>query len=219
VISVVGSAITLGVWTAFNPGDTSSIGSLGAGLIGLWAGFIGVPVYAARRKGSGSIARDFGFRFRIPPDLGIGVLGAIAATIVEAVVVAIARALTGPVKVSQDVGDAIKRAHGPALVVAFVLTVIAVPVVEELFFRGLLLRALAKRVPAPAALVVSAALFGLAHYQGNVAARTAWTVVAGLFAVGMVLAVLAYGTKRLGPGIVAHSLFNLLAFISLVQSR
>jgi membrane protease YdiL (CAAX protease family) len=187
------------------------------GLLGLWVGFIGVTVWAARRKGSGSVAEDFGFRAK-PVDLALGVLGAITATFVEAIVVALIRALTGPVKVSQDVGDAIKQAHGLVLVVTFVLTVIAVPIVEELFFRGLLLRALERRLPGPAAVAASAVVFGLAHYQGG-SAHTAWTVVAGLAAVGLVLAALAHTTRRLGPSIVAHALFNLLAFISLVQSR
>jgi membrane protease YdiL (CAAX protease family) len=187
------------------------------GLLGLWVGLVGVTVRAARRKGSGRVVEDFGLRAE-PADIALGVAGAIAATIVEAVVVALIRSLTGPVKVSQDVGDAIKQAHGAVLAITFVLTVIAVPIVEELFFRGLLLRALERRLPAPAAIGASAVVFGLAHFQGG-SARTAWTVVAGLAAVGLVLATLAHATRRLGPGIVAHALFNLLAFVSLMQSR
>jgi membrane protease YdiL (CAAX protease family) len=214
---MLSSTVLFAIWAALRPGDTKSIGYLACGLVGLWFGFIGVPVYAARRKGSGRLSRDFGLRVE-PVDAALGAAGAIAALIAEALVVALVRALSGPVKVSQDVGDAIKRAEGPAVVVAFVLTVIAVPIVEELFFRGLLLRSLGKRFGAVVAIVGSSAVFGLAHYQGDVAARTAWTVVAGLFAVGVVLAVLAQRTGRLGPGIVAHSLFNLLAFISLVRS-
>ena len=62
-------------------------------------------------------------------------------------------------------------------------------------------------------------MFGFAHYQGDVSGRIAMTVVAGLFVVGIVLGTLAHATRRLGPGIVAHALFNLLAFVSLVSSR
>ena len=149
----------------------------------------------------------------------IGLAGAFSATVAEAIVVAIVRTLTGPVKVSQDVGDTIKRAHGAEIAAAFVLTVLAVPIVEELFFRGLLLRSLERRLPAAAAVAVSAVVFGLAHYQGDVSAKSAWTVVAGLFTVGIVLGALAHTFRRLGPGIVAHALFNLLAFISLVHSK
>ncbi|MCU1462349.1 MAG: Abortive infection protein [Acidimicrobiales bacterium] len=191
---------------------------MATGLVGLWAGFVGVPIWAARRKGSGRVAEDFGLRIR-PVDAVIGAAGALAATLAESVVVAIIRGITGPVKVSQDVGNTIKQAHGAELAAAFVLTVLAVPIVEELFFRGLVLRALERRFPAAAAIVVSAVVFGFAHYQGDVPAKSAWTVVAGLFVVGIVLGVLAHRIGRLGPGIVAHALFNLLAFISLVHSR
>src|SRR5207248_5323856 len=165
-----------------------------------------------------SVADDFGLR-AAPVDSAIGAAGALVATTAEALVVAVIRALSGPVKVSQDVGDTIKKAHGAELLGAFVLTVIAVPIVEELFFRGLLLRSLERRIPAAAAVLVSAVVFGFAHYQGDVSGRTAMTVVAGLFAVGVVLGTLAHATRRLGPGIVAHALFNLLAFVSLVSSR
>ena len=218
VVALFASSLLFGVWDAFNPGDTHSVGYVAFGLVGLWIGFIGVPVHAARRKGSGSVVEDFGLRL-VPVDAALGAAGALVATTAEAIVVAIIRTLSGPVKVTQDVGDTIKKAHGAELLAAFVLTVVAVPVVEELFFRGLLLRSLTRRIPPAAAVVVSAVVFGFAHYQGDVSGRTAMTVVAGLFVVGIVLGTLAHATRRLGPGIVAHALFNLLAFVSLVSSR
>src|SRR5439155_7229081 len=111
VVALFASSLLFGVWDAFNPGDTHSVGYVAFGLVGLWIGFIGVPVHAARRKGSGSVVEDFGLRL-VPVDAALGVAGALVATTAEAIVVAIIRTLSGPVKVTQDVGDTIKKAHG-----------------------------------------------------------------------------------------------------------
>ena len=49
-----------------------------ASLTGLWIGLGGGAVYVSRRNGSGSLARDFGFRLRWPSDVGIGVVAGLA---------------------------------------------------------------------------------------------------------------------------------------------
>ncbi len=89
--------------------------------------------------------------------------------------------------------------------------VVGAPIVEELFFRGLLLRSLLGRTPPPVAIVVSAVLFGLAHFEA--------VQFAGLAAFGVVLGVLAWRTGRLTPGIGAHAAFNAAAVISVVHLR
>jgi membrane protease YdiL (CAAX protease family) len=83
--------------------------------------------------------------------------------------------------------------------------------VEELFFRGLVLRSLLGRTPVPVALVGSALLFALAHFEA--------AQFAGLAAFGVVLAVLAWRTGRLTPGIGAHAAFNTVAVLSVVHLR
>lgn len=85
------------------------------------------------------------------------------------------------------------------------------PLVEELFFRGLLLRALLGRTPVPVAVVISALLFGLAHFEA--------VQFAGLAAFGVILALLAWRTGRLMPGIGAHAAFNMAAVFSVVHIR
>jgi membrane protease YdiL (CAAX protease family) len=90
---------------------------------------------------------------------------------------------------------------------------VGAPLVEELFFRGLLFRALLGRapVPVPVAVVVSALLFALAHFEA--------VQFAGLAVFGVVLALLAWRTGRLMPGIGAHAAFNLAAVVSVVHLR
>jgi membrane protease YdiL (CAAX protease family) len=79
--------------------------------------------------------------------------------------------------------------------------------VEELFFRGLLLRSLLRRVPQGWSVGISALLFALLHLEP--------LQIPGLFAIGVILAVLALRSGRLGPGICAHAAFNAIAVTAL----
>jgi membrane protease YdiL (CAAX protease family) len=105
---------------------------------------------------------------------------------------------------------------GVDLAVIAVLTVLVVPVVEELFFRGLVLRGFirlfagAGRVLGPVLAVTSTGIvFGLAHGE--------LLELLGLAAFGIVLSVMAYKFKRLGPGIFAHATFNLAAILDIAH--
>ena len=82
------------------------------------------------------------------------------------------------------------------------------PIVEELFFRGLLQRSLLRWMgPAPA-IALQAGVFAFTHFQK--------LQFAALFAFGVVLGYLAHRTGRLGPGIAAHMVFNGAAVLNLV---
>lgn len=186
-----------------------------AGLIGLWLGLGGGAVYCSRRRGTGSLARDFGLRLRWPGDVVVGlVIGAGSQYILvpllylpfEQVSHSLRRRLETPAK--QDVAGV----HGAAAVIAiFLLLAIGAPFVEELFFRGLLLRALERRFGPVPAVVGSAVLFGLAHFE--------LLQLPALILFGVVLGVLAERTGRLGPGIVAHATFNAVTVLSLTLRR
>ena len=93
-----------------------------------------------------------------------------------------------------------------------VLTVVVVPVVEELFFRGLVLRGFlrlfrgAGRIAGPVlAVTLTGIAFGAAHGE--------LLELLGLAAFGIVLSVMAYRFGRLGPNIFAHATFNLAAIL------
>lgn len=86
------------------------------------------------------------------------------------------------------------------LVGLFLLLAVAAPVVEELLFRGLLLRGLAGRLPGWAALMVSSAVFAAVHFQP--------VQFVGLFVAGLTFGGLALLYDRLGPAIMAHMVFN-----------
>ncbi|MHB8670877.1 MAG: CPBP family intramembrane glutamic endopeptidase [Acidimicrobiales bacterium] len=192
--------------------DTRSVGALVAGVIGLWVGFVGVPLLASRSKGAGRLSVDFGLRAR-PLDLPLGVgAGLLGQAVVAGVVVAL-RQVVGRNEPSQQVLDTTRHAHGASHVLVALIVVVAVPVAEELFFRGLILRALERRAGRVVAVVVSAIAFGVAHLDGSQGAATGLTLFAALAAFGVLQALLAEATGRLGPGIVSHATFNAFTLV------
>ena len=109
-------------------------------------------------------------------------------------------------------------AHGAGLVLLGVLVCLGSPLVEELYFRGLLLRGLAGRLlgigarlgPVVSVLLVGV-VFGLVHFEA--------LQLLALVGFGVVLGTLAWRTGRLGPGIVAHVAFNTAAFVSVARAH
>jgi len=85
------------------------------------------------------------------------------------------------------------------------------PVVEELFYRGLLLRSLERSLPRAAALVTSALIFGAVHFELR--------LLPGLFIAGLVFGWLVQRSGRLGPGIFAHIGFNSVTIITMAFSN
>ena len=102
-------------------------------------------------------------------------------------------------------------AHGGGFIALTIVVVVGAPVVEELFFRGLVLRSLQRRFGDTWAVVGSAVVFGVAHFEP--------LQLPALVALGVILGVMAVSTKRLGPSIFAHAGFNLVTMIALAASR
>ena len=186
-----------------------------AELVGLWVGLVAVVIYASRSRGTGSLGRDFGWGpgrwWDLPLGAAIGVAcqyGLIPLVYLpfQHVDHNLAHQLSQPVH--QDTGAV--HGAGPSLLILLLLA-LGAPLVEELFFRGLVLRSLLGWTSAPVAVVVSGLLFGLAHWEG--------VQFPGLALFGMILAVLAYRTGRLTPGIGAHAAFNAIAVLSAVSLR
>lgn len=198
-----------------SPGRTTPSMVL-VGLLMLWVGLGGVPLLVARRKGHGPV-RDFGLALRPWPDLPLGVLVGLAS---QYLLIPLLYLPLQPViphlsdRLSHPAQSFTGGAHGAMYVVLGVLAAGGAAVVEELFFRGLLLRSLLKRLGpigprlAPIiSILVAAVAFGLAHEEV--------LQLLGLTAFGVVLGVLAHRFGRLGPGMVAHAAFNTAAILTL----
>ncbi len=208
------ASLVAAVWFAASGDAELSLLGQAASQVGLWTGMVGSAWVASHRKGAGRLAEDFGFRARWP-DLGIG--AGVALSVQLLVLPAIAylmRPLVGKPEVSGPVQDLLDKAHGPAFLGLVLSVAVGAPIVEELFFRGLLLRSLQRRVPDWAAIALSAVAFGLAHGSA-LPADAVVLVITSLTVFGAILATLAVRTGRLGPGMVAHAIFNLFTLLYL----
>jgi uncharacterized protein len=106
---------------------------------------------------------------------------------------------------------------GMARIVLFFILALAVGFVEEVFFRGLMLRALLFRGRWQA-VIISSLFFGIAHLfnlaSGANLAATLLQVVYAL-AIGLMFAALAVRTQTILPLIVIHGLTDFFGFLAL----
>ena len=161
--------------------------------------------FASRRWGTGDLGTDIGLTPRLA-DLGWGPViwfGALGAQLaVGAIVVALGVPLIGNTEgIDQISAD---RTYVVSLVIT---AVIAAPIVEEMVFRGVVMRGLRSRLPLAAVIVVQGLLFGAAHVDpvrgaGNVG------LVLVLSGVGIAFGIAVALLGRIGPSIVAHAIFN-----------
>ena len=214
VASYALASLAAGLWFAVAGGDKLDLAGQALSQIGLWTGMVGAVLLASRRKGAGRLADDFGFRIQWT-DVGIGLAVAFAVQLfVLPGIALLLQPLLGKPEVSGPVRDLIDQSHGPAYVGLVASVALGAPIVEELFFRGLLLRSLQRRVPDTVAIALSAVAFGLAH-GSTLPADAVVLVIVSLTVFGAVLATLAIRTGRLGPGIIAHAVFNLFTVLYL----
>ncbi len=197
-------------------------------LLGLWIGFVGAAILAVRSRPRapgtsivGSLRDELGFSIRPWPDIPLGIAVGLAAQLALVPLLELPLVPFVPRlfhRISQPARSLTDHVHGPGLVLIGLLVCVGSPIVEEVFFRGLLLRSLigvfvqrSRRWAVIAAIVLTGVLFGLAHFEA--------LELLALSGFGMVLGVLATRSGRLGPGIVAHISFNALAFFTIASLR
>jgi membrane protease YdiL (CAAX protease family) len=185
------------------------LATLAQGLaMGLW------PVIVARWKGRGVVA-DFGLRLR-PIDLLIGIGSAVAMLVVAGGIAAVLSDALGAGSDESTNTQIIDDAAGTSAIwIIGIAAVLVAPIVEELFFRGLCLRAIEKRFGTTAAVIGSSVLFTLPHFTNPSVAGTV-VLFAAIGTVGLALALLVVKTGRLGPAIIAHALFNGISVIGVL---
>lgn len=99
--------------------------------------------------------------------------------------------------------NSVEGAYLPYIVLA---TVVGAPIVEELFFRGVVLRVTSQTLGVVAGVILTSLLFGVMHVQASLAASIYTVSMTAM--VGVALAILRLRTGRLGTAILAHILFN-----------
>ena len=165
----------------------------------------------SRVRGTGRWTEDYLFRFRAK-DVFWMPLGTLV-QIVSIILVALVATGLGVEVPSQEAAEAIENSQSRSQQFGlFLVIVVAAPIVEELLFRGLWLRAFRARMSTVGAVVTTSLLFGLAHLLDPSAAF----LVPALVLVGVVLAVVTIRTGRLGPAVMIHAGFNLTTFVILI---
>jgi membrane protease YdiL (CAAX protease family) len=159
-------------------------------------------VLVARRPAhqSGGIERALGFDLPEWSDSGRVVGWSLLLTLAQGVaLVLLAAAVPALRGVPADNASFLRDQPPLSLVVLVVAAVLVAPVLEELLFRGVVLRGLMLRLGFWPAALVSSACFGAFHATG--AGVEAVPVVVATAVFGLGLCVLTRRTGRLGPGI------------------
>jgi hypothetical protein len=179
-------------------------------LVGLWIGFLLTAAVVQRRYRPIALPAVFRARWS---DVRFIALGVGLQALVDLVY--------WPLHLKETAAQSHKLVGGAAgweFVLLALMTIVGAPIVEEIFFRGVVLNALralsaamAPRGALAAAVVGDGVLFGLAH--GELALLPALAVV------GAVLALVYARSGRLVPAIVTHASFNAYTLVAIAIQR
>lgn len=190
--------------------DRLSLGWIAVAQLGLWLGLLGAPWLATRLKGGG-LVHDLGLRFT-GSDIWVGALWGFV-TQWGILLLYLPVFWLSSVDVDEFNAPAREMSDRATDTVGILLLVLIVgigaPVVEEIFYRGLMQRSLVRRLGRVPGVVLTAVIFGASHFQP--------LQFPALTVFGLVVGYLAERYERLGPAIFAHMVFNLAAVVSLVS--
>ena len=215
--ATVAAAVFLGAWlvaqlvasaivVALHGSDRSvdpSFAITAAGLVGAWTTYLVAMWIASDRAGSRSFVADYGFWFRWVDvlGLGVGVLGnLVLIRVVYLPLEAVWPDTFNDDRLNENARELVDRASGSSTLLLIAFVVVGAPIMEELFYRGLLQRSLASRFNEGAVLVAVALVFAVFHFRP--------IEIPGLFAIGLVFGFAALRTGRLGTAIMIHAGFN-----------
>jgi hypothetical protein len=170
-------------------------------------------VYVTRLKGQKSLARDFGFIVRLRDSKAL-IVGAVLEVGLTLALIPILQ-LDPDAQNQQLLSDLKEHRDLATVALFFVGAVVLAPVVEELLFRGVLLRALLRRFQPVTAVLGSAVIFSLVHYVGDPNTLPFLPALTGL---GAVLAIVALRSGDLSTSIFIHAGFNLTTTILFLAS-
>ena len=225
VLALVGFVVAIALGYGFSVvatslgADENSLLVLCIGEAGLWTGMFGTCLVVARRNGSGKL-RGLGLMGLRGQDFGAGAVTAVVARVVCALV-AVLCILIFPIESFRRTTNAPTTGIQPSVTAAIVLVLIVcvgAPFFEELFFRGVVQGALTRRWGARVAIVTQALAFALVHYRIGMTLPLTIATWGQIAVAGFFLGVLKWRYERLGPGMVAHGLFNAFVIAIVVAS-
>ena len=203
LIGVVVAVGLFGVDSGAVSGEEASseltLGSLVLLQVPLWIGLLGTPLLA-RARGL-RWKEQMGWRMR-PADVPVGIaVGLLLQFVLLPLLYLPILAVFEDLDVEAPARELTEMAGAPIEVAVLVLmTVVAAPLTEEVFFRGLLQGALRDRFGPARAVVVASLAFAAVHFQV--------VQFPALLVVGVVHGVLVLVTGRLGAALWSHTAFN-----------
>ena len=220
-LSLLASLIALTVvYEATNYEEWDDLPMWAVSLVGLpQQAILALTVLLAAVTSGGGLRRDFLFQMK-RKDIGLGLFSGIAAQLLLVPVVTLPFIWIFNIdidRISEPARNLSDRATSPIGVIALIITVgLLAPIVEELFFRGLLYGTLRKRnnsfnsekAIVRFSIIISSAIFSAIHFQ--------LLLFPALFVVGMLFAWLYERNGRLATAIWAHVGFNATTLFSLL---
>jgi membrane protease YdiL (CAAX protease family) len=197
VVAVVASLIGAPEWFAT---ALIAIGGYGPVAAYVW--------WASRTWGTGNLGDDVGLRVRVV-DVGWGPVTLLSCWAAQ-ILVGILIVLLGLPQGSNTEGLFEDDGSWAVTLVIAISAVVVAPIVEEMLFRGVILRAFMSRFAWPWAVVFQGLMFGTVHLQPGLGAGNVSLILA-LTAVGIVLGGAAVLTKRLAASMIAHAIINAVA--------
>lgn len=181
-------------------------GALIAGMIGLWVGMLASVAWAARVHADGAFRDYVGLRFRRRDVIGLPI--GITVQIVALPLLYWPLRVFGDLDVDGAARETTELAVGWRIPLLVFALVVGAPLIEEIFFRGLLQGALVQRFGVHVGVVASAVVFASIHFQ--------LVQFPGLLVAGFTFAILAARAGRLGPAVWAHVGFNATTVVVLL---
>jgi uncharacterized protein len=171
-------------------------------------------LYAARRWGGGEMLGALGLQVK-GRDIAIGFATWIGTLFVMGIIRLLLAAAGIPFtsNVGGGGGGRVGRDRSIFLITSLIAVVVA-PFVEELVFRGLVLRSFRSRLNVPASLLIQGILFGCAHADVRFGAGNIGLLIV-LSVAGVCLGMVAVKCRRNGPNMVAHAFMNGFVFLIL----
>jgi membrane protease YdiL (CAAX protease family) len=213
-VGLVAGAIALTICASIrgrtSVSETDGI-DLAVGLIAQNGAILGALMLLSRLKGRGTLRADFGLTVR-PADwpwLAFGVVLQLVSLLLVQLL-----ELVGDTIEPQQAVETLEQTQGPEIVVIVLGVALLAPLVEELLYRGLLLRALLRRTTPVPAVLISSVVFAGVHLLDP----STLPLMAPLLLLAVISGIRAVRTGELSQSILLHVGFNLLSAVVLVAS-
>jgi len=203
--------IGIGIFEAIEPDPTENDDFVAIAIIVVFVDLFALilaPFFVLRGRDA---ARLVGLRAPTIPALGWGLAALIASWISLAVYQVIIDAIDVEALEPVSAIDGDDEFTVLAAVLTGVAVMVMAPISEEIFHRGFLVGAIARRFGVVVGVVVSAAIFSALHFDVG--------SLIPFFLVGVIFAVAYVKSGNLWASISAHFVFNLVAFIVTVTDR